>query len=359
MRSPHASHLHPRNRKPDTPVESAKPEAFAWAPLGIPWRGKGVRPWEYRVTVCLPHLNTTSQLRLAIDLWRMQTVKPFFEVVDTGSAPSVMADLEALRSDDVEIHYIRAHGYTNSSGPVTAALDLAQTLCRTQFLFHTHTDVFPVRRDFLAVLLALCSPASPVVGWQMSERQNTEEWKDCVSHTATMLHMPTARGKALWWTMERYYDDKPAERVTPTQGWPDTESPFLHAMRAAGVTPVLLGTEPNYERHDIAANGVVYAEHARSFTGLKMQASGTLWARAQSYMADAEAGARGRLETWRKEKAAPVRRELPCLALGPVVERVSCNCPLKHSYTCLKGHGTVKPIDCYKTCGEYEPDHDS
>lgn len=258
------------------------------------------RPWQSRVTVAIPHLDTFDQIALAVELWRMQTVKPFIQIVDTGSPWNVVDKLETLRSEDVEIHYVRAHAYRHSSAPVTVALDLSQSLCRTTHIFHTHADVFPLRRDFLAWMMPQCSPGVPVVGWQMSPRNGCDEWKECVSHTATMLHMPTARVRALWWSMERHYDERPEDR-RPTVGWPDTESPFLFAMRAAGVKPKLLGTEPNFQRHSLTASGVAWADHARSYTGIKMMPGDHKHARITAYMADAEREARQRLAEWRSQ----------------------------------------------------------
>jgi len=263
------------------------------------------KPHQYRVTVVLPHLDTVPQLTLALALWRCQSVRPYFLVIDTGSPWPVVEQLEReVRAPDCEVHYVRAHGYQHSSAPVTTALDLAHTLCRTPHLFHTHADVFPHRRDFLEWLLAQATPTTPVVGWQMSPRtdprgsETRHEWDQCVSHTATMLHMPTCHRARLTWAMEAYYASRPHERG-PTLGWPDTESPFLLGMRAAGIAPTLLGTEPNYRRHDIAAGGVVWAEHARSYTGLKAAGGGPKWVAAQRYMQDAMRAARDRLAGWR------------------------------------------------------------
>ena len=285
---------------PDGPAA----EPVRVAPKESEWNGEAgeVKPWEHRVTVTIPHLDTLPQLTLAVDLWRCQTVRPFIQIHDTGSPWSVVEQLEKLRAPDLEIHYTRAHAYRHSSAPVTAALDHAQTLCRTRHLFHTHSDVFPIRRDFLAWMIGQCDERTPVVGWQMSSRSGTEEWRHCVSHTATMLHAPTVRLKALWWTMERHYDQYPNDRKE-TMGWPDTESPFLHAMRAAGVVPKLFGPEKNYQRHQLTADGIAWVDHARSFSGLKLTPDDPRWAKARAYMAEAEADACSRLAEWRKSDA--------------------------------------------------------
>lgn len=286
-------------------TKTTPPPVAPLQPAG--WQGKvSPKPHEYALTVAIPHLDTPDQLRLCLDLWRCQTMRPYLVVVDTGSPWKVVEQLDReVRAPDCEVHFVRAHAYRHSSAPVSAALDLAQTLCRTDVLFHTHSDVFPLRRDFLAFMLSRCSAASPVVGWQMSPRDGfpgaatRHEWEECVSHTATALHMPTVRAKGLWWAFERYYDQRPEERG-PNHGWPDTESPFLLAMRAAGVAPVLLGPEGNFEAHDLTADGIAWAVHARSYTGLKAGAgAGPLWEKAKAYMARAESNARLRLAAWR------------------------------------------------------------
>ena len=275
------------------------------APLGGFMGQLAPRPWQYDVTVCLPHLDTLPQLRLALDLWRCQTLRPYFLVLDTGSPRELLDELEAVRAPDCEVHYIRAHGYLHSSAPVTAALDLAHSLCRTEYLFHTHTDVFARRRDFLAWLRDQCRAEAPVVGWQMSSREMAAspfrgEWRECVSHTATMIHMPTAHRAGLTWAMEAYYAWRPEERG-PSVGWPDTESPFLLALRRAGIVPVLLGEERNFT---LTRN--TWFEHARSYPGLKAHAQNdALWAKIQQYTTRAEEDARARLAVWRADSTPP------------------------------------------------------
>lgn len=277
-----------------------------WAPLYHSWTGGSyLKPWEYPVTIGMAHLNTIEELKLSIAMWRHQTMRPYFQIVDTGSHESLMPELEKLRAEDVEIHYVRSHAYRHSSAPVSVALDLIHALCQTQFLFHTHTDVFPFRKDFIAWLQAKCSATHPVVGWQMSPRATCKsgEWKQVVSHTATMVHMPTARKNGLQWNFERYYDERPHERGD-TRGWPDTESPFYLTMQKSGLSPVLLGTEPNYQLHPIAAEGIEWAVHARSYTGLKMASdeNNPLWVNAKRYMEWTLAQARTRLQVWNAEE---------------------------------------------------------
>jgi hypothetical protein len=282
------------------------------APVGtadVPcqWMGRALgKPWGPRVTVAVPHLNTLDVLRACLDLVRLQTEQPYIVVIDTGSSPAVCRELERLRSDEIEVHFIRAHGYLHSSAPVTTALDLAHALCRSEWLLHTHADVFFRRRDLIAWLREQCGPASPVVGWEMSPRAGTELWRGTVSHTCTLLHMPAIRRIGATWSLERYYDAEgyPAH---PTVGWPDTESGFALCLRAAGMRPKLLGAEPNYQLHRARAEYLGderdWFDHARSLTGLRAYAPGSpLHQSAEDYAAVALAEARERAGRWLAER---------------------------------------------------------
>jgi hypothetical protein len=291
-------------------------EQIPIAPIGGYEGQVNPKPWDYRCTVAIPHLDTLPQLALCLDLWRCQTVRPFLMVVDTGSPLEAHGRLWLTQAPDCEVHYIRSLGYHHPSAPVTAALDLAQSLCTTEYLLHTHSDVFPRRRDLIQYLICECHDRQPVVGWQMSPRDTStspsaNEWKEAVSHTCTLLHMPTVHRFGLTWSMERYFACRPNERGSYA-AWPDTESPFWLAMRAVGIRPILLGPEKNYDR---TVNE--WWDHARSYPGTKLMShSGKLQAaimhaRAQGRMEAAEREAHERLKAWREEDARQAATEQP------------------------------------------------
>lgn len=268
------------------------------SPLGTSLRVEGVaakKPWEYRITAILPHLNTPDYLRVVIELLRLQTEQPYIVVVDTGSPFSVCDELEAMRSDDVEIHFVRGNGYGHASEPVCVALDLGFARANTPLMFLTHTDCFPVRRDALQWLADQCGPEAPVVGWEMSERSwLTDEWQGMVSHTFTMLHSATMRRIGASWHMGRARDQLGIDAGRNTNGWPDTETAFAYCLQDAHVAVKLLGQEVNFQRQTTD-----WWDHARSYTGTRLYSAGSAQGEAtSSYAADALADARDRIRAW-------------------------------------------------------------
>ena len=245
----------------------------------------------------IPHLNTIETLRVCIEVLRAQSLRPFIMVIDTGSPPEVCAQLEAMRADDLELHFLAANGYQHSSEPVTFALDTAQSRCPCELMFHTHADCFLRRRDFLETTARQCSAATPVIGYRMSPRAwATDEWQWMVGHTATMLHMPTIRRIGATWSMQRMhhafgYDWK------NLGAWPDTETGFNHALRDAGVTPLFIGDDRNGERQ-VDDN----IDHARSYAGSKTY-SAHYHAKASEWMTDALREAGERIVSWRATAA--------------------------------------------------------
>ena len=272
-------------------------------PLGNSYK-PAVLPWEaHTVTAAIPHLNTLEPLKLVIALLREQTVKPFLMVIDTGSPPDVLRELETLRAPDLEIHYVQAHAYRHSSEPVTVALDLAQTLCRTKHLFHTHADCFLRRRDLLEDWMRICTANTPAIGYRMSPRDwITDEWEWMVGHTALMLYMPSIHRIGATWSFQRihYAYGYP---FWQGGGWPDTETGFNCALRDGGIKPVFLGFDRNYERQ-IDDN----IDHCRSFPGSKIPNAGhgDYHEKAIPWMKAALQEGAERLQLWRSASKATI-----------------------------------------------------
>jgi hypothetical protein len=268
------------------------------SPIGTQLHVAGVgrkKPWEYPSTAIIPHLNTPDYLRVLIDLLRLQTLPPYIVVVDTGSPFSVCDELEQLRSEDVEIHFVRAGAYSHTSEPVCVALDLGFARANTPLIFLTHTDCFPLKKNALEWLGGQCNEAVPVVGWEMSERSwITEDWKGMVSHTFTMLHAATMRRIGATWHMGRARDQLGVPAGYRNDGWPDTETAFAYCLRAAGVRVQLLGREVNYQRQITE-----WWDHGRSLTGTKLYSKGTSQGDATAaYAGDALADAKARALVW-------------------------------------------------------------
>lgn len=252
------------------------------------------KPWEYDVTVAIPHLDTLDALKASIAVIRAQSVSCYILIVDTGSPPEVMKRVRELRAPDLEVHSIAAHAYRHSSEPVTMALDLAHALCRTPLLFHTHADCFLRRRDFLENMARVCNANTPAIGYRMSPRDwITEEWQWMVGHSALMLYMPSIYRVGATWDFQRMHYQFGYDWVIGG-GWPDTEVGFNHCLRAAGIVPVFIGHDRNYERQ-VDDN----IDHVRSYPGSKVYAK-EMFKKSEGDMRAAIAEAYARAAAWRK-----------------------------------------------------------
>lgn len=240
------------------------------APFGTrdmprPWEGARLKkPWEYQVTAMIPHINSIEPLAMCIEMLRSQTIQPFIVVVDTGSPKHVCNALEVMRSDsvDLDVHYIRSGCFQHSSEPVTAAMDLAQSLCATEYLYFTHTDCFLKRFDFLEHEIMMCDSRHPVVGYRMSPRDwISREWRTMIGHTATMVHVPTIQKIGAIWSMSKLHHQYGISYESQG-GWPDTEVCFNKNLRDAGIKPIFIGHDTNYERFTDSN-----IDHSRSHMG--------------------------------------------------------------------------------------------
>lgn len=250
------------------------------------------KPWHYAVTVAIPHLDTLESLQAVVALLRRQTVAPYILIIDTGSPPPVLRDLEEMRDVDLEIHYVQGHAYAHTSEPVAVALDLAHALCRTQHLFHTHADCFLRRRDFLESLIRVTNANTPVVGYRMSPRDwATIDWQWMIGHTASMFYMPSIWRSGASWNFQRLHFDYGFE--FSTGGWPDTETGFNFGLRDAGIVPVFIGHEQNGVR-EIDGN----RDHVRSFCGARVYADANYNVPAAEWMAAALKEAWERVKVW-------------------------------------------------------------
>jgi len=260
-------------------------DAFMSPIRGVDWRERpweGVinkKPWEYRVTAAMVHIDTPDLLAVVLDILRAQTERPFLHVVDSGSLEKNRIILEQMEyeSDDLEVTYLRPRAWKFSSEPVSASMDCAFALCKTEFLYATHTDVFLKRRDHLEFLVSKCNEQTPAVGYQMSPRVWTcDLWKRILSHTSSVYHMPSMRKYGISWSMQAAHEAVSGIAADPLKAsWPDTEVNVSLCMHRAGYSERRLGDpEPTAENPSMLMIGTetnvpyedTWLEHVRSTT---------------------------------------------------------------------------------------------
>lgn len=237
-----------------------------------PWQGNcDVKPWEYEVTAVIPCINTPETLPICIELLRLQTVKPFIMLIDTGSIEENLEQIEELRAPDVEVHIIRLAGVRHPSDYPAMAMDMAFSLCRTEYLFATHADCFLRKRTLLREFIDLCKTKSPAVGYELSPRAH-EDWKGMLSHTASMYHMPSMDKIGFGWSLRRLCNRYGIVDYKPDPNkpnWPDTEILGNYILRENNITPHIVGPEGNQCR-TLDEN----IDHFRSYGAAKMYSPG-------------------------------------------------------------------------------------
>lgn len=272
--------------------------------MSSPWRGCCNRkPWEYRVSAVIPVIDTPESLELCVELLRLQTERPYIIVVDTGSTGENLDRIMQLHAEDLEVHSLRINGVQHPSDPVCMAMDAAQSLCRTEYMFATHSDTYAVRRDLLEWMLSMCGPPeeslSPVVGYEMSPRSH-DDWKGMVSHTATMYHTRTLDKIGFGWSMRRLASmyDLPDHEPDPTRpNWPDTEILGNVILRENDIKVKLIGSEQNFQR-----NRDENIDHCRSLS-LGVLYSPDYFEASKAWVAEAMNDSRERIKKWRLESA--------------------------------------------------------
>jgi len=232
------------------------------------WEGScDKKPWDYKATAVIPHLDSPDLLRLCVTFLRRQTVRPFIVVVDTGSRESVLPVVNSMRAQDLEVQSIACNGVTHPSELVSYAMDVGQAVCRTEWLWSVHSDCFVHSPTALEELLALGdSGRTPILGYQSVPRPGSDWWRGYVSHTCSLFHLPTVDSLGGTWSMRRL-------RTLAGSFWPaqdlaerlDTEVLINETFRRAGVAPLILGEE--------TADGVERDErrvHLRAATALAL-----------------------------------------------------------------------------------------
>lgn len=269
--------------------------AYGMSTEKSPWEGTcHKKPWEHSITAVIPCLNTPETLPICIELLRLQTERPFIMIIDTGSTERNLKLTEELRDEDVEVHSIRLNGVRHPSDYPAMAMDAAFSLCRTEFLFATHSDCFLRRKNLLEDFARMCKEKSPVVGYELSPRAH-EDWKGMVSHTATMYHMPTMDKIGFGWSLRRLCNGYGIVDYKPNPNkpnWPDTEILGNYILRDNKITPHLVGEEGNQCR-TLDDN----IDHFRSYGAAKMY-SPDYFPKVSEWYHSAKKDALARIEEW-------------------------------------------------------------
>jgi hypothetical protein len=270
-----------------------------------PWEGLPAqkKPWQFRVTAAIPVIDGSDYLPLCVELLRLQTEPVFIMLIDTGSAPVQFERIAEMRAPHLEVHRIQLHGVRHPSDFPAMAMDLAFTLCRSEWLFATHQDVFLRRQDLLADLVARSrSENIAVLGYEITPRQH-DDWKGMISHTASMYHMPAMDRAGVAWSLRKLanlcgLEDHAPDPARPN--WPDTEVLSNYFFRHHQLKTEIIGTEQNYRR-TLDDN----IDHPRSIPSAALYSADYL-AAAQSALNAAVQEARDRISLWQNN---PVCRQ--------------------------------------------------
>ena len=239
------------------------------------WHGTiAKKPWEYKVTAVIPHLDTSELLDTNIALLRLQTERPFIVIVDTGSSARHMGVLDELErcNEDIEVHRLRFKSVVHPSDPVAVAMDLAFSACRTEWIYATHADCFLKNQHFIENTLEKMRVRDfSVAGYRITERKgvDTSKW---VGHTATFFNTKFCDEHNLAWSQRKLCNLTGEDHAgdQKTSSYPDTE--FLINVQLDVIAKDLkrpnrwiIGTEENYittDDEDIC--------HVRSYASSKL-----------------------------------------------------------------------------------------
>lgn len=211
-----------------------------------PWEGATpIKPWNHRVTACIPVMDFHEDVRLIIELLRLQTIRPYIVLVDTGSLPEHFLKMEELRADDVEVHRLALNGVLHPCDFPAMAMDVCFTTCRTPFLLTTHQDLFFRKRTVIEEMLPLAEKHH-AVGYHISKERSHKDVSGMIGHQCSMFDIHAMDKLFASWSQRRlcnlfgFEDHRPG---TCGQWFPDTELGINYHMRNAGLSPHIIGQE--------------------------------------------------------------------------------------------------------------------
>lgn len=200
------------------------------------------------ITVCIPHLNTPELLEASVRLWKAQTVKPEVWVVDTGSKKP---PTEARKFGAFVCEVPRCTP-AHPLEPIAWACSAAMLRCKTPFVFFTHVDVFPKRRDLLESFLGwMQATSSAVAGYHTWPRDHwpLDWWRGMVGHSLTMADARVLRANGVRWGYQEAVKKFGVFGERDAKHW-DPEMTFNLHLRRAGLPILLLGQEAVHELVD-------------------------------------------------------------------------------------------------------------
>lgn len=258
------------------------------------WEGTCARkPWNYTVTAVIPCWNHAEETALCVELLRLQTIRPYIMLVDTGSDPKEFLKLSDLRGEDLELHTIRSNGTPHPCDIIAAALDLCFSLADTPYIYTTHQDVFLRSRYFLEYLTTNI-PGLAVLGYQLSPRVNIQ-WEKMFGHTATLFDLSKWDEIGATWSLRRAARQQGCNHKMPPPGqlwYIDTEHAANTSIIASGHKIGFCGTEDNLKR-TLDDN----IDHCRSLICTALYAH-EYHERALVWTKEAKAEARARIKQW-------------------------------------------------------------
>lgn len=264
----------------------------------LPWEGHyPLKPWDYRVCAAIPVMDSWEEVGLIIELLRLQTIHPYIVLIDTGSEPQNYLKMEEYRAPDVEVHRIAVNGALHPCDYPAWAMDLAMSLCRSDYLFSTHQDLFLRCRDVIEEMLPLCEKYK-AVGYAISKKRYQQDCEGMIGHQCSMFHVRTMDLNYAHWNQRKMCrlfglpDQRPDAR---RQWWPDTELPINYMLREAEIAPYRIGQETFGERQVDRR-----VDHCRAVNTYRLYHPEYL-ERALSWIREAREDARERIEQWRAE----------------------------------------------------------
>lgn len=284
------------------PPNITPPVSTGWIPdrtaarPELRYRGpRGRYPEDFDCEVSMPHIDSLDTLPTVLALLRAQSLRPFIQIIDTGSTPVNAEKLEQMRADDLEIHFLRFNSSRHISDLPAVACDLAFSSSRHEKTVLMHTDVFLRTQTALEDLLGRCDALSPAVGFQMTPRDHPG-WEKVVTHSLACFHMPTMDRIGAGWSLRRACRRMQCEHSMRSRvgNLLDTELGLSLILEEHGIAPTFIGTEQNWEMtvHPLM-------RHCRTLSGSRL--FDPIHARkAEQWLQEALQEARGNLRAWKE-----------------------------------------------------------